>query len=117
MPSGRLRADSISLVGQPEDLPDINLNIGFFGAHGVSQVGGITEIDPDEAAMKKAMIEHCVSTVIIADGSKWGLIAPYPFVRLPDVERIITTDDAPEEAVEKIRENTVRVDVLRISTD
>jgi DeoR/GlpR family transcriptional regulator of sugar metabolism len=114
MPGGRLRPDSISLVGHPEDLPDINLNIGFFGAHGISSEGGITEVDPDEVAMKKAMIARCVCTVIIADGSKWGRIAAYPFVNLPDVERIITTSDAPETLVADFRESNVQVDVLPV---
>lgn len=117
MPGGRLRCDSISVVGQPEDLPDINLNIGFFGTRGISMVGGITDIDPDEVAMKKAMIARCVSTIIVADGSKWGQIAPYPFVYLSDVERIITTDDAPTELVEGFRETGVRVDVWPIARE
>ncbi len=114
MPGGRLRPDSISLVGQPENLPDINLNIGFFGAHGISPEGGITEIDPDEVAMKKAMIARCVRTVIIADGSKWGQIAPYPFVSVSDVERIITSSDAPEALVKDFHEIKAHVDVLPV---
>jgi DeoR/GlpR family transcriptional regulator of sugar metabolism len=114
MPGGRLRPDSISLVGQPENLPDINLNIGFFGAHGISMEGGISEIDLDEATMKKAMIAHCVRTVIIADGTKWGQIAPYPFVNVVDVERILTTWEAPEALVASYRELNVPVDVLSV---
>jgi DeoR/GlpR family transcriptional regulator of sugar metabolism len=114
MPGGRLRADSISLVGHPEDLPDINLNTGFFGAHGISSEGGITEVDPDEVAMKKAMIARCVFTVIIADDSKWGRIAPYPFVSVPNVDRIITTSGAPEVLVENFRKSGVRVDALAV---
>jgi DeoR/GlpR family transcriptional regulator of sugar metabolism len=114
MPGGRLRPDSISLVGHPEDLPDINLNIGFFGAHGISSEGGITDVDPDEVAMKKAMIARCVCTVIIADGSKWGRTAPYPFVNSTDVDRIVTTSDAPEALVERFRESGVRVDALPV---
>jgi DeoR/GlpR family transcriptional regulator of sugar metabolism len=31
---GRVRADSISLVGLPESLPNVNLNVGFFGVRG-----------------------------------------------------------------------------------
>ncbi|MBZ0285997.1 MAG: DeoR/GlpR family DNA-binding transcription regulator, partial [Anaerolineae bacterium] len=76
IPGGRLRKDSVSVVGRPDGLPDMNLNIGFFGAWGVSTQAGISDIDPEEVAMKQAMIERCVSTVIVADASKWGQVAP-----------------------------------------
>ncbi|MFN8376683.1 MAG: DeoR/GlpR family DNA-binding transcription regulator [Anaerolineae bacterium] len=114
MPSGRLRRDSISLVGKPEALPNINLNVGFFGTRGISLVGGITDIDADEVAMKQAMIAHCLSTVILADSSKWGEVAPYKFVRPEQIERIITSTRTPETLIRQFREASVQVDVVEI---
>lgn len=114
IPGGRLRRDSISLVGRPEGLPDINLNIGFFGARGVSLVNGITEVDPDEVMIKQAMMARCLQTVILVDGSKWGQVAPYTFARPHQISRIITSDDAPREMVNQFREAGVRVDVVTV---
>lgn len=114
MPSGRLRRDSISLVGKPEALPSINLNVGFFGTRGISLVGGITDIDADEVAMKQAMIAHCLSNVILADSSKWGEVAPYKFVTPERVERIITSMRSPQELVRQFREASVQVDMVEI---
>jgi DeoR/GlpR family transcriptional regulator of sugar metabolism len=112
MPSGRLRRDSISLVGKPEALPNINLNIGFFGTRGISLIGGITDVDADEVAMKQAMITHCLSTVVLSDSSKWGEVAPYKFVKPEQVERIITSTRTPSEMIRQFREASVQVDIV-----
>lgn len=91
LPGGMLRRDSISLVGNPSSLPDINLNVGFFSAQGVTFTAGITEIGPDEAEMKRAMMTRCITKIITVDASKWGKIAPYTYAAVRDIARIITT--------------------------
>src|SRR5262249_40205389 len=113
LPGGRMRRDSISIVGRPEGLPDINLNIGFFGARGVSLVGEVTDIDQDEVAIKPAMMTLCIESVILNDGSKWGQVAPYTFARFSQVSRLITTDDAPPEVVTDVRKMGPEVQVVR----
>lgn len=113
LPGGRMRRDSISIVGRPEGLPDINLNIGFFGARGVSLVGEVTDIDQDEVAIKQAMLERCVTPVILTDGSKWGQVAPYTFARFAQISRLITTDDAPPEVVDEVRKAGPEVQIVR----
>lgn len=114
LPGGRLRRDSISLVGRPEGLPDINLRLGFFGARGVSTVAGITDVDVDEVAMKQAMASRCLSSLVLVDGGKMGQVSAYTFLKLPDVARVITSDDAPEQLVREIREAGVEVQVERV---
>lgn len=110
VPGGRLRRDSISIVGSPEELPDVNLNVGFFGARGISEQGGISDVDADEVVIKQAMVARCVHPVVVADGSKWGQVAPYRFMASGN-GHIITSNDAPKEMVEAFRERGVRVDV------
>ncbi len=114
LPGGRLRRDSISLVGRPEGLPDINLRIGLFGARGISTVGGVTDVDVDEVAMKHAMASRCLEPIILVDGTKWGQLGAYTFLRLNEVARIITTDDAPEALVQPVRQAGVEVQVERV---
>jgi DeoR family fructose operon transcriptional repressor len=111
---GRLRRDSISIVGRPEGLPDINMNIGFFGARGISFSSGFTDVDADEAQMKSAMVARCVVRVVVADGSKWGQVAPYTFLKPHEVTRIVTSDDAPSDMVSQFREHEVQVDVVSV---
>jgi DeoR family fructose operon transcriptional repressor len=112
LPGGRLRRDSISIVGRPEGLPDVNLNIGFFSARGVNLSGGVSDVDADEVAIKQAMMGRCVSVVVMIDGSKWGQVAPYPFIRAEQIRHIITSDDAPLDMVNEMRKRKVRVDVV-----
>jgi DeoR/GlpR family transcriptional regulator of sugar metabolism len=110
MPGGRVRRDSVSLVGKPDNLPAINLNLGFFGTRGISVSGGITESDTDEAAMKAAMVAHCMAAVIVADGSKWGQVAPYTFAQIDQIAAIITTADAPDALTATFAAGGVRIE-------
>jgi DeoR/GlpR family transcriptional regulator of sugar metabolism len=112
MPGGRLRHDSISLVGSPESLPKVNLNIGFFGARGIGEVAGASEIDPDEVAIKQALIARCVCSVFLVSGSKWGQVAAYTLVAPQNLGHIITSSDAPSDLVSRFRQRGVRVDVI-----
>ncbi len=112
LPAGRLRREAISIVGDPNSLPMINVNVGFFGARGISDAIGVTEIDSDEAAMKRAMYGRCVSPVIVLDGSKWGEVAPYTIVPPSEVRHIITSEDAPEALVGRFRASGVQVTVV-----
>lgn len=111
LPGGRLRRDSISIVGRPEGLPEVNTNIGFFSARGVSLHGGISDVDADEVAIKQAMAARSVRVVVLVDGGKWGQVAPYTFLRSEGVRHIITGEDAPAEMVEQFRQQGVRVDI------
>ncbi len=110
MPGGRLRRDSISLVGKPDFLPGINLNLGFFGTRGISAQGSLTESDADEAAMKAAMVAHCMAAVVVADASKWGQVAPYTFAQIDQIAAIITTHDAPHEMTDSFASGGLRIE-------
>lgn len=116
IPGGRLRRDSISIVGRPEGLPEINVNIGFFGARGVTRANGITDVDADEVTIKQAMLARCVTPIVLVDGSKWGQVAPYTFAHLSQIERIITSADAPSELIEQVRGDGVQVEVVETAS-
>ena len=90
----------------------MNFNIGFFGARGVTQAEGVTDIDADEVAIKRAMISRCVQPIVVIDGSKWGQVAPFTFIRADEVRHIITSADAPAEYVKNMRLTGVKIDVV-----
>jgi DeoR family fructose operon transcriptional repressor len=115
MPGGRMRRDSISLVGRLDSFPEINLNIGFFGARGIAPHGDVSDVDLDECATKSAMVSRCAEVVVLTDGGKWGQIAPYTFARFSQVQRFITTEDAPAELVHAVRACGPLVDLVRTS--
>ncbi len=114
LPGGRLRRDSISIVGRPEELPDVNLNIGFFGARGLSLSGGGSDIDADEVVIKQEMTQRCVRAVLLVDASKWGQVAPYTFIRAENIRHIITSEGAPADMVQVFRDRGARVDIVPV---
>ena len=111
---GRLRSDSFSTVGQPDSLPDINLNIGFFSSRGITPGIGATEVDSDETVMKQTLMSRCIRHVFLIDSTKWGEVAPYTIASSAELTHIITTEDAPKDMVQEMRDLGIRVDVLSL---
>ncbi|MAS33414.1 MAG: hypothetical protein CL610_05370 [Anaerolineaceae bacterium] len=115
VPGGRLKQTTMSIVGRPEALPDINLNMGFFGAGGISLRGGMSDIEPDEVLMKQMMIARCIKPVIVVDDSKWGRTAPYTVLPSDQITHIITTNQAPADLVEEFWRMGIHVDTVPLS--
>jgi DeoR/GlpR family transcriptional regulator of sugar metabolism len=111
LPGGNLRRESVSLVGQPPDamLDGINVQYGFFGARGVTTHEGLTDVNLNEVATKRAMVERCRRVVGVADARKWGHVSAATFARLDQVHFLITDSAAPPDLVREIREQGVEV--------
>lgn len=112
MPGGRLRRDSISLVGKPDELPDINLTAGFFSAHGISPETGVTESSREEVQMKRALMQRCLVKICLVDGRKWGKVAPYTLANPAEFDVILTTSDAPAEQIAACREQNAPIEIV-----
>ncbi len=111
MPGGSLRRDAISLIGHhdTELFKGLNVRLGFFGARGITLEQGFTDINLQEAQMKRKFVEMCQTVVGVVDGSKWGQIAVITFAPLDEVQCIITDDSAPEKLVDAVRMRGVDV--------
>ena len=114
LPAGRLRRDSISIVGQTSDLMNLNLNAAFLGTRGITLSEGFSDVDPDEVVFKHALVQRAVLSVIVADATKWGQVAAYTFARPDEVDRIITARDAPDDMVRVFRQSGVEVDLVQL---
>ncbi len=114
LPGGRLRRDSISLVGQPESVPKVNMNLGFFSARGIADQIGATEIDPAEVVIKQTLATRCVNPILLLDSSKWGEVAPYTFILPDQIRHIITTSAAAADLVSHYRQRGTQVDILTL---
>lgn len=115
MPGGTLRRDSIALVSNPQTLPDIHINNGFFSAHGITIETGPTESSLEEATMKRALMARCVSSYYLIDEPKWGKVGPFSLASPKEINGIITTRDAPREAVEYFRRKGVEITRVAVS--
>lgn len=111
LPGGHLRRESISVVGQPLDnsLEGINVQIGFFGARGVTASEGLTDVNLSEVTMKRAMVERCRRVVGVVDARKWGNVATATFASAEQIHLLITDSDAPIEMVNEMRQHRVEV--------
>ncbi|MCP4198532.1 MAG: DeoR/GlpR transcriptional regulator [Proteobacteria bacterium] len=111
MPGGRLRRQSIALVGQYENtvLTDFHARLGFFGARGLTLGEGLTDVALEEVQMKRTMFARCQTLVALIDSRKWGQIATTTFARLERMDTIITDYDAPSDLVDEIRGRDIEV--------
>ena len=111
MPGGTLQRETVSLVGTDglEFLHKFNIRKGFFGAHGIRQPEGLTDVSATEAEVKRNLITQCHEVIAILDSTKWGRIGLASFARLEDIHSIITNTSASPEQVEQARALGIRV--------
>ena len=81
----------------------INIEKGFFGAHGLDCAAGLTDVSPGEAAVKRPIVARCRQVIAVIDATKWGRVGVASFAALYQVQRVITDAGAPEELVEQVR--------------
>jgi DeoR/GlpR family transcriptional regulator of sugar metabolism len=116
MPGGIVRPLSQSLVGDFGDFVTQRgrLRLGFFGAKAVSAELGYLEVNPDEAAVKRALAQACDHVVVVFASAKTGSFGLVPFVT-PNVPCTAVTDDgvAPDlvAALEAAAQRVVTVSV------
>jgi DeoR family transcriptional regulator, fructose operon transcriptional repressor len=109
--SGRVRATTLSSVGARtvEDLASYNAQIAFLGANGIDLESGFTTVDPDEAAVKKVMIQNATETIVLADNSKFGASYSALFAGFENIDRLVTDVDADPGHVEALTEKGIEV--------
>jgi DeoR/GlpR family transcriptional regulator of sugar metabolism len=111
---GTMRRRSSSLVGSfnYNSLQRLRVDIGFFGARGVTARDGLMEEDIEEAQLKQQMVSTSGTVVGIVDASKFGATSFSAFALPQEIDLIITDDSAPAEIVEALREQGLRVELV-----
>lgn len=114
LPGGSLRRTAISVVGQlqPDFLEGINIQLGFFGARGLSVPEGMTDVGLEEMQLKRAMVARCRQVVGVVDARKWGKVAAATFATLDQINTVITDDDAPAAMIEAFRSHQIEVIIV-----
>jgi DeoR family transcriptional regulator of aga operon len=96
---GSMRAGAFSLVG-PAAIESLNafiLDRAFIGVCGVDPKRGATTIEPDEAAVFRAMTRQAKQVIVVADSSKVGMMSP-AVICPPGVVNVLITDDGISKA-------------------
>lgn len=73
------------------------------GTNGLSVEFGLSTPDPDEAAVKAAIIQSARRVVLVADAAKFGEELLVRFARLDELD-VLVTDAAPPAALSEALE-------------
>ena len=114
MMGGMLQRDTASLVGIDglDVLRKYNIQKGFFGAHGLSDREGLTDVSASEAEVKRHVIPLCRETIAVLDSTKWGRAGLSSFANLDQLTRIVTNDPIPNALADYVR--GLGVNILKV---
>lgn len=90
--AGRVKASTDAVIGMEavSSLARYHFTRGFFGTNGITVAEGFTTPDLEEAANKRAAMEHCRQCYVLADNSKFDTLSNVSFGELSKA-KIITT--------------------------
>jgi DeoR family fructose operon transcriptional repressor len=89
---GRVRNRTLAEVDSwaARTLSEINVDVAFLGANGISHARGLTTPDPAEAAVKRLMIGCARRRILLSDHSKIGHVSTHKYGDLAEVDLLIT---------------------------
>ena len=109
---GALNKNSLSLQGSvtKQAINNYNIDIVLVSCKGLSMEQGASDSDEQEAEIKKEMIAHANSCILLVDHSKFDKVA---FVKIAGLDKfdLIVTDKKPSQAwLDKLA--SLQVDIL-----
>lgn len=113
MSGGTLQPETASLIGADAGtwFSRFNIQLGFFGAHGISDPEGLTDVSLEQAEVKRPLVQMCRQVVAVVDSSKWGQVGVASFAELGDIQTVITDERAPEDDVARLRDHAIDVHI------
>lgn len=111
---GALRPQSLEMVGPIAEHTFSGFNVGWaiLGADGVAADAGVTTHDDTEARTNRAMVTSAQRTIVVADGSKIGVVTLAQMAPLADVDLLVTDASADPEQLARIRATGTEVVVV-----
>ena len=108
---GRVRGLTQAAVGDQaiSALGSLRVDIAFIGANGISVRHGLSTPDPDEAAVKRAMVGCANFVVVLADSSKIGQEEFVSFAGLDQVDVLVTDSEISAEDLAQLSDAGVEV--------
>jgi DeoR family fructose operon transcriptional repressor len=82
-------ADTVGAIGA------LRPDVAFIGTNGLSAGFGLSTPDPDEAAVKRAIVASARRVVVVADADKFGVELLVGFAPLDAID-VLVTDSAPD---------------------
>lgn len=109
---GRVRPVSQVSVGAAAltSLADLRADISFIGVNAFDTTRGLFTPDPDEAAVKSAMIASGRRVVVLADSRKFQLESMVRFGRLEQIDAVVTDSGIGDDDLARLE--TLDIDVV-----
>jgi DeoR family fructose operon transcriptional repressor len=98
---GRVRGGDLA-VSNPqtvEYLKGIHADVALLGSGGIAPDSGVTDFYLDEVATRRVMVANSAATYVLADSSKFGVVATHHVCPLADVSAVVT-DRPPSRALQ-----------------
>jgi DeoR family fructose operon transcriptional repressor len=114
---GVVKESTLALTGPMAErsIEQMHVDIAFVGMNGVSAAAGFTTPTLEEAATKAKMIAAARMAVVLADGTKFGLVTFARVADLDEVDLVITDERAPAAEVELLRGAGVEIAFARVA--
>ncbi len=97
---------SVSAPDIAVQLEHLNIDTAFLVASGFDENAGFSVGTQELALLKRAVIARARRVVMLLDSSKIGVLLPFPFARLEELDALIADDAMPEAIRKKILEKT-----------
>ena len=88
-------------------LKNLDINKAVLGTWGIDCYNGITTVHPE--GMNQMIIRNSEKTFIVADHTKFGVIAPFKVADIDIIDTVITSDLSPNSEIKAIQERGISV--------
>jgi len=92
-----------------ESIRDTYFDRLFLSATGFDLERGVTTLEPEEAAVARAMVGHATQVVLVADSSKIGIITPSRISPANDVHVLITDTGLSDKVCSEVEAAGIKV--------
>lgn len=115
---GVVRQSSFEAVGSLSEYTfnAINVATAVLGTDGISAAGGVTTHDETEARTNHAMVAKAQRVIVVADGSKVGVVTLAKMADLGEINDLITDTSADPEALALIAAAGIAVHVVDLGS-
>lgn len=111
---GVLRPGELSLVGHLAEraFRDFFVDKLFLGIGGFHLSAGLTEFNPEDAQVKRAMIACAKEVIVVADASKFGKVAFAAVAGLDAVKHVITDSGLQKDTISRLESMGIEVSAV-----
>jgi DeoR/GlpR family transcriptional regulator of sugar metabolism len=108
---GKLNSRSACAYGTvaAEAARSISADLYLLAPTGLHEREGITNADPDEAAMRRILIGRAADTFVMCSLDKLGTVAPYPVTGVSEVAGIVTDAPSYHPAIQQLEQQGVNI--------